>query len=70
MEDLPTDPLIVVHSVRPDQRPCRRVDIGHEVAGHAHSLADVLEFARRASAVRALLDVALARKWCPESARM
>lgn len=48
MEDLPTDPPIVVHPVHGGTRPYRRVDIAHQSVGHAYSVADVIEFARRA----------------------
>ena len=48
MGDLPTDPPIVVHGLVAGTPPYRRVEISHQVVGHAYGLADVAEFARRA----------------------
>jgi len=48
MEDMPTDPPIVVHPPQDETHPYRRVEISHVAVGRAFNIADVIEFARRA----------------------
>ena len=47
MDDLPTDPPVIVMAPAGDP-PYRRVEIRHQPVGKAYRIEDVVEFARRA----------------------